>query len=239
MSSQPTFIHPTSRSDPPTIAPLPSPKPADPHEDGKRWRLYYFFVVSNLAAALALFGLVIAFDLVELFMKFEILTQSYLTGMAVAFLFAIYVVERKARQTSAELNYAHQKTSATFSLAGMFFARSKYEKADINSLREALRTRLQKRLSLVKLLSSFFFIVGLIGTVLGFIIAFSGVDPELAREVEAVSPMVAQLIVGMEIALYTTLLGSLFGLWMLFMYLLLSNGTSTLYCVILERHVRR
>lgn len=51
--------------------------------------------------------------------------------------------------------------------------------------------------------------VGLIGTVLGFIIALSGVDPNAGADVDQIKPMIANLLVGMGTALYTTLVGAI------------------------------
>ena len=48
-------------------------------------------------------------------------------------------------------------------------------------------------------------ILGLIGTVIGFIIALSGVDGSVSSNPEEVSKMVSTLIQGMSVALYTTL----------------------------------
>lgn len=56
--------------------------------------------------------------------------------------------------------------------------------------------------------------LGLIGTVIGFVIAFSGVDPEQAKDIDAVTPMVAALIAGMATALFTTLVGAIGYLWL-------------------------
>jgi hypothetical protein len=61
------------------------------------------------------------------------------------------------------------------------------------------------------------FQLGLIGTVLGFIIALSGVDPEQAQNLAATKAMVATLIIGMSTALYTTLLGAPANLWLRFL----------------------
>ena len=58
------------------------------------------------------------------------------------------------------------------------------------------------------------FQVGLIGTVVGFIIALSGVDPARADDLDATRVMVATLIAGMSTALFTTLLGALANLWL-------------------------
>ena len=58
--------------------------------------------------------------------------------------------------------------------------------------------------------------LGLIGTVAGFIVALSGVDPATVGDVSRIGPMVASLIAGMHIALYTTLVGSICALWLAF-----------------------
>mgnify|MGYP001609886604 CR=1 FL=1 len=57
-------------------------------------------------------------------------------------------------------------------------------------------------------------LLGLIGTVVGFIIAFSGVDPAIAGEVTAITPMVAALVAGMGTAMHTTLVGAVGYLWL-------------------------
>ena len=68
-------------------------------------------------------------------------------------------------------------------------------------------------------------LLGLIGTVLGFIIALSGVDPEKTSDVNAIAPMVSTLIQGMSTALYTTLIGSILNVWLMANYQLLTGGT--------------
>ena len=56
--------------------------------------------------------------------------------------------------------------------------------------------------------------LGLLGTVLGFIIALSGVDPATVGEASAIAPMVARLIDGMGTALHTTLVGAIGYVWL-------------------------
>ena len=66
---------------------------------------------------------------------------------------------------------------------------------------------------------------GLIGTVVGFIIALSGVDAGKAGDVSAVFPMISTLIAGMSVALYTTLVGSIAGgVWLRLNYHFLSQS---------------
>lgn len=55
---------------------------------------------------------------------------------------------------------------------------------------------------------------GFVGTLVGFIIALSSVDPDQASNIEAIRPMIAQLISGMGTALFTTLVGLLTAEWL-------------------------
>jgi hypothetical protein len=76
--------------------------------------------------------------------------------------------------------------------------------------------------------------------VIGFIIALSGVEAEQAGDVSSIAPMVSQLIEGMSVALYTTLVGAVLNLWLMVNYQLLAGGTVSLINEIVElgeRHV--
>ena len=79
---------------------------------------------------------------------------------------------------------------------------------------ETFRSRLLGEIGLVAHLAGSLVVLGLIGTVIGFIIALSGVDPDIATNPQAVSPMVATLIEGMSVALYTTLVGAVLSVWL-------------------------
>jgi hypothetical protein len=71
--------------------------------------------------------------------------------------------------------------------------------------------------------------------VIGFIIALSGVDASAVSDVGSIGPMVSTLIEGMAVALYTTLVGSIFHVWLLVNYQLLATGTVNLVNAIIER----
>lgn len=51
--------------------------------------------------------------------------------------------------------------------------------------------------------------MGLIGTVIGFKVAISGVSPAAVGSVEAIQPMVATMLSGMATAINTTIVGSI------------------------------
>jgi biopolymer transport protein ExbB/TolQ len=77
-------------------------------------------------------------------------------------------------------------------------------------------------------------LLGLIGTVVGYIIALSGVRPEVVSDVGAIGPMVSTLIGGMSVALYTTLVGSLLNVWLMVNVRLLEGGTVKLLTATVE-----
>jgi hypothetical protein len=98
-----------------------------------------------------------------------------------------------------------------------------------------LRLRLGNRIAGVRYVANILVLLGLIGTVIGFIIALSGVDATAAGDVEAIGPMVSRLVAGMSVALYTTLAGSVLNIWLMLNYRLLEAGTVKLFTAIVER----
>lgn len=103
------------------------------------------------------------------------------------------------------------------------------------ALEAALRLRLASRIAIVRNIASSLVLLGLIGTVLGFIIALGGVDARSASDVTRVATMVAALVEGMGIALYTTLLGAVLNVWLMTNYRLLESATVTLLAALIER----
>ena len=103
----------------------------------------------------------------------------------------------------------------------------------------ALRLKLTDRIVAVRHIANSLIFLGLIGTVIGFIIALSGVDPAVASEVENVAAVVSTLIDGMSVALNTTLIGAVFYLWLTMNYRILTSGTVSLISEIIEVGERR
>ncbi|EWY38213.1 hypothetical protein N825_14530 [Skermanella stibiiresistens SB22] len=102
-----------------------------------------------------------------------------------------------------------------------------------------LRLKLSSRIAIVRHLASSLVLLGLIGTVVGFIISLGGVDPDKAGDVAAIAPMVTKLIDGMSVALYTTLVGGILNIWLSINYNMLVTGTVNLITEITalgERH---
>ena len=94
------------------------------------------------------------------------------------------------------------------------------------ALATALRLKLAHRIAPVRHLASTLVLLGLIGTIIGFIIALSGVDPAAVTEASAIGPMVATLLHGMSMALFKTLVGSVLNVWLMVDYRLLEAGAT-------------
>ncbi|MCH8038012.1 MAG: MotA/TolQ/ExbB proton channel family protein [Proteobacteria bacterium] len=101
-------------------------------------------------------------------------------------------------------------------------------------LASSLRLKLSQRVTVVRHIAGSLVLLGLIGTVVGFIIALSGIDPERAADVTAITPMISTLVAGMSTALYTTLVGSVLNVWLMINYHVLAGGTVKLITALLE-----
>lgn len=101
-------------------------------------------------------------------------------------------------------------------------------KRDRNAEIGMLRLKMSHRIQIVRQIANMLVFLGLIGTVIGFIIALSGVKPDAVTQADSVATMVATLIQGMSIALYTTLLGAVLNIWLSVNHRVLSTGTLNL-----------
>lgn len=119
-------------------------------------------------------------------------------------------------------------------LAGAFVSRARTTAEDHGNHAEALRLRLTDRIVVVRHVADSLIFLGLIGTVIGFILALSGIDAESAGKVENVSAMVATLINGMSVALNTTLVGAVFYIWLIINHRILVTCTVALISACLE-----
>lgn len=138
-------------------------------------------------------------------------------------------------QTSRDINQAKAfdplVSSATADYVAKLRGRSGESRAIFAS---ALRLRLTHRISAVRHAAGSLVLLGLIGTVIGFIIALSGVDPERASDVKSIAPMVSTLIEGLSTALYTTLVGAVLNVWLMINYRMLAGGTVKLINALVE-----
>jgi hypothetical protein len=171
--------------------------------------------------------------------------STYLShGIFALFLAGLGVCGHKIWHTSRELNKARRfdPFHPEQCLALRYVSEVKGRSGDSRALAaSSLKLKLSTRIGVVRFVANSLVLLGLIGTVVGFIMALSGVDPQTSGDASAITPMVSTLIVGMSVALYTTLIGSVLNVWLMINYHILASGTVNLLTTLVdlgERHGR-
>jgi len=190
------------------------------------------FTLINIVG-FALLGAAYLQGLVELVVVSD---QTYLSVViSLVFLGGLGICATKIWNTSTELNQIKAFDPLRPSKAASYLAQIRGHNGDSRGIiAAALRLKLSQRISIVRNIAASLVLLGLIGTVVGFIIALSGVKPDQAADVKAITPMVSTLIAGMSTALYTTLVGSVLNVWLMANYHVLVGGTVKLITGLLE-----
>lgn len=152
------------------------------------------------------------------------------------FIIGLGLCTRKIFQMSLELNSLALERPSRGSRAELFLERARnLDAAGRHNLAASLRLKLGTKIASIKNIANSLVLLGLIGTVLGFIIALSGVEPDSVGDVAAIGPMVSTLIEGMSVALYTTLVGSVLNVWLMMNYRILEGGTVQVLTQLMDR----
>lgn len=172
--------------------------------------------------------------------------EADMTGLVViigaAFLAGLVVCARRVVELGREIDCARRFDPSVPSRARDYVERVRgLDPGQQATAAAHLRLTFAGRIAIVRQVANSLVLLGLIGTVIGFIIALSGVDPSSVSDVQAVSPMVAELVAGMSVALYTTLVGAALHLWLTINYQILVAGAVDLIDALVrlgERHAR-
>jgi len=152
------------------------------------------------------------------------------------FIYGLAICGWRLWQAVREIDDLHAGAIRSVSCAAWYLAQVRGAGAENRATAcGLLRLRLAQPASGVRHIAGILIMLGLVGTVIGFIVALSGVDPQQVPTVENVAPMVARLINGMSIALYTTLFGSVLHLWLMITQRILAMAALLLYQAIVER----
>jgi hypothetical protein len=205
------------------------PNATDPH----RYLLALRFALLNLTG-FALLGVAYVQGLVDKVIAADPTRLCVLIFLV--FAGGLAICARKVWQTSRELNGLRERDATGVPAVAAQLAPLLGRTAESRgNLAGAARLRLSHRIAIVRNIANTLVLLGLIGTVLGFIIALSGVDPQRAADIDAIAPMVATLISGMSTALYTTLVGAVLNVWLMANHQLLAGGTVKLIAALVER----
>ncbi len=197
-----------------------------------RYLLVARFVLVNLVAAALLAAAYMQGWLDGLFAE---PLREMSGGIFLVFLYGLAVCGARVWRHSVELNDIKAGAPAPASRAGQYLSRVSAAGPESRILQAgALRLKLTNRIVGVRHIANALVFLGLIGTVIGFIIALSGIDPESVSKAENVAAMVATLIGGMSVALYTTLIGAVLYIWLTVAYRILVTGTVDLIATPIE-----
>jgi MotA/TolQ/ExbB proton channel family len=204
-----------------------------------RYLLLLRFLVLNLVAA-SLLGAAWLKGWVEVVFRSD--STQLVTVIAIVFAYGLFSCGRKIILTSSEINQLKRPGHDHSARVGRYLQTMAGRDGQSRAISaSALRLKLGARIGSVRHIANSLVFLGLIGTVIGFIIALSGIDPAAAGDVDAIGPMVSTLISGMSVALYTTLVGAVLNVWLMVNYRLLESGTVTLVTTLVElgeRHAR-
>ena len=141
------------------------------------------------------------------------------------FLVGLALSAQKVWMLSCELNALDAgPTGAPSKIASFMYGIAGRDGATRQALAGVLRFKLAHRIAPVRHIASTLVLLGLIGTIIGFVIALSGVNQDAVADPAAIGPMVATLLHGMAMALFKTLVGSVLNVWLMVDYRLLEGG---------------
>lgn len=101
-------------------------------------------------------------------------------------------------------------------------------------LRESLKTDLMSYISIIGKMSGYLIFSGMLGTVVGLILATAGIDPQSISDPTNAGIVVSQVLSGFSIALHTTLVGGIAGIWLEINYYMLVSATAHLFSKVLR-----
>lgn len=152
------------------------------------------------------------------------------TSIVSLFLVGISMLAYRLVETSRMLNSLWAKTPNRKATEFLLIMGRRSEMKTL----EIVRAKLVSRVAPIAYISYVLVTLGFLGTVWGLKEALGGVNPSEVGESASIAPMVAQLIAGMKIAVYTTVVGIIFAIWLGFNVKLLQGGQTRFYTKLLE-----
>jgi hypothetical protein len=206
------------------------------HRATWRWMIAFRFLLINMVG-LALVAAAWAAGLLDPVFATD---TTHLVKLIVAvFVLGLVWAAQRAFMLARELNALDQPLPMAESRVGQWLQQTAgSDAASRSNLAAVLKLKIAHRIASVRHVAATLVLLGLIGTVLGFIQALSGVQPDAVGDVAAIPGMVSRLLGGMATALYTTLVGSVLNNWLMLNYRLLEAGSVHLLARLVERGER-
>jgi hypothetical protein len=170
--------------------------------------------------------------------------QSYMS-VAMALVFSIFWVVSSYRVIYVNREISRFIDNQPVGVAAEYFENLRQKSrnqgggaVDQSMLASALRGRMLMSVQIVNYVSNLMVLLGLIGTVVGFVIATAGLGETILQGegVDRIKSVLGQIVSGMGVALFTTIVGSILGgLWLGVHYQMLLRAVSSLVINIVEK----
>lgn len=188
--------------------------------------LFYRWTALNVVG----FTILLVFHLHGMVVPVYIADTSYIVYVISGlFLYGLTLCGYRVWKTSRELNWV--KLGGRGKLKEF---QDLSKRADKESVKEAFEIKLFARIAHIKYISSSLVMLGLLGTVIGFIMVLTNIPSNAIGDTAQVGKLVGALTNGMGVALYTTLVGAITNLWLNANYNMLRTGMVNLIAAILE-----
>lgn len=195
------------------------------HPPANQWLLWSRFAAINVFG-FAAFGLAWLNGWVDAVVQAD--TSRISVIIFVLFVVGLAMTAWRIEKVTGELDHIERGAGGRLESYRRSFA------ASGASATRALELRLFGRIQFIRYIANALVMLGLIGTVVGFVLALRGVDASVAGDAAAVGGMVGTLLHGMGVALYTTLVGSVLNLWLTANYQILATGTANLAATLID-----
>lgn len=202
--------------------------------------LLYKWLIGNSFAFLVLY---IAW--LQGWVELVIVSDASYLSVAMSGIFAIFWVLSSYRIVSVNREISRFLEDQPVGIAAGYFQNLKQKSQnqgggspEQSMLAATLRNRMMMSIQYVNYVANLMVLLGLIGTVVGFVIAVSGLGESIAQgdSVDRVKSVLGQIVNGMGIALFTTLVGSILGgIWLAVHYQILLRAVGGLVVDIVEK----
>tara|TARA_B100000686_G_C16413294_1_gene773339 strand:+ start:145 stop:807 length:663 start_codon:yes stop_codon:yes gene_type:complete len=202
--------------------------------------LIYTFLLVNSFFCLLLYAAFLLGWIQQVFSS----DSSYLSYVICMIFFIIWILSIfAALWINKEISYLNSNNgngmaNDYINLVKNKFAAGKSINYDHSLLANTFQVKLYLKIKYISYAANLLILLGLIGTVIGFIIAVGGLGDSLAggQNLSRVQTVLGQIVNGMGVALFTTLLGSIFGgIWLQLHYEILSNFIEKFVINVIEK----
>lgn len=156
-------------------------------------------------------------------------------GSIIIFIYGLFMSWFHIFKISTQLNMvkAGKNVNRLYELQTLINNNNKH--CSVEQVNDAVKLKLWSKITFIRHISTTLVMLGLLGTVVGFIISLQSLTTDIIQDISALSKVMVGLTQGMGIALYTTAVGTVLSLWITMNYNILLSATNNLIAELIVR----